>query len=427
MLDLKWIRENRQAAEQALKNRNLSLDLNSLLSLDEEKRKFVQEGEQLKNKRNVASDEIGLLLREKKDPTVKKADMKVISQKIDEIDKKVGEMSEKLRILLLNIPNIPHSSVPVGKDSTANKKVKEWGEPRKFSFNPKAHLELSEALGIMDFKRASKITGAGFPLYMGDGARLERALIQFMLDLHTQKNGYLEVSPPFLVNRESMIGTGQVPKFEEDMYRLKDDDYFLVPTAEVPLTNLHRDEILEEKNLPIYYTAYPPCFRREAGSYGKETKGLARVHQFDKVELVKFTHPKDSYAEHEKLLQNAEDVLQLLEIPYRVMLLATGDLGFSASKCYDIEAYAAGAAAHLEVSSCSNFEEFQARRANIRFRSGTTKSVQFVHTLNGSGVALARTVICLLEHYQESNGTILIPKVLRPYMDDETHLHTHSG
>jgi len=427
MLDLKWIRENRQAAEQALKNRNLSLDLNSLLSLDEEKRKFVQEGEQLKNKRNVASDEIGLLLREKKDPTVKKADMKVISQKIDEIDKKVGEMSEKLRILLLNIPNIPHSSVPVGKDSTANKKVKEWGEPRKFSFNPKAHLELSEALGIMDFKRASKITGAGFPLYMGDGARLERALIQFMLDLHTQKNGYLEVSPPFLVNRESMIGTGQVPKFEEDMYRLKDDDYFLVPTAEVPLTNLHRDEILEEKNLPIYYTAYTPCFRREAGSYGKETKGLARVHQFDKVELVKFTHPKDSYAEHEKLLQNAEDVLQLLEIPYRVMLLATGDLGFSASKCYDIEAYAAGAAAHLEVSSCSNFEEFQARRANIRFRSGTTKSVQFVHTLNGSGVALARTVICLLEHYQESNGTILIPKVLRPYMDDETHLHTHSG
>lgn len=426
MLDIKFIRENRKTVEEALKNRGASFQLGELLKLDEERRKLLQEVEQLKYQRNVASEEIGLLLREKKEVTSKKGAMKVISQKIDEFDRKVGDLDEKIAFLIYRIPNIPHSTLPIGKDSSANKEMKRWGEPRKFSFKPKTHLELSESLGIIDFKRASKITGAAFPLYMGAGARLERALIQFMLDLHTKKHGYLEVSPPYLVNRESMTGTGQLPKMEEELYRLKEDDYFLIPTAEVPVTNLHRDEILREEDLPIYYVAYTPCFRREAGSYGKETKGLTRVHQFDKVELVKFTHPTTSYEEHEKLLKDAEKVLQLLELPYRVMLLSTGDLGFAASKCYDIEALAPGAGSFLEVSSCSNFESFQARRANIRFR-GKDKATQFVHTLNGSGVALARTVICLLEHYQEPDGSVLMPEVLRPYMDGEAHLKARSG
>ena len=422
MLDLRFIRENRKVFEKALKDRGASFDLTGFLSLDEERRRLLQEVEELKHKRNIASDEIGLLLGEKKDPTKQKDEMKVISQNIAEFDKKVGEIYKKIQNLALIIPNIPHSTVPIGKDNTANKEVKRWGEPRNFSFKPKTHLELSEYIGIIDFKRGAKITGAAFPLYMGDGARLERALIQFMLDLHTQQHGYQEVSPPFLVNRESMTGTGQLPKFEEDMYRLKEDDYFLVPTAEVPVTNLHRDEVLEEEALPLYYTAYTPCFRREAGSYGKETKGLTRVHQFDKVELVKFVHPDRSYEEHETLLQDAEKVLQLLELPYRVMLLSTGDLGFAASKCYDIEAYAPGAAAYLEVSSCSNFEAFQARRANIRFRSKATQATQFVHTLNGSGVALARTVICLLEHFQEADGSVLLPAALRPYLGGQERL-----
>ena len=422
MLDIKYIRENRKAVEEALKKRGTSFDLEALLKLDEERRRLLQEVEQLKNKRNLASGEIGLLLREKKEATSKKEAMKVISQKIDKLDLKVGELDKNILDLMLNIPNIPHSSVPTGKNSSSNKEVKRWGEIRKFSFKPKTHLELSEYLGIIDFKRASKITGAAFPLYIGDGARLERALIQFMLDLHTKKHRYIEVSPPFLVNRQSMTGTGQLPKMEEDMYRLKDDDYFLIPTAEVPVTNLHRDEVLREEALPLYYVAYTPCFRREAGSYGKETKGLTRVHQFDKVELVKFTHPTNSYDEHEKLLKDAEEVLQLLELPYRVVLLSSGDLGFSASKCYDIEAYAPGAESYLEVSSCSNFESFQARRANIRFRAKDSKSPSLVHTLNGSGVALARTVICLLEHFQEEDGTILLPKALTPYMDGKERL-----
>ena len=425
MLDIKFIRENRKSVEEALKKRGASVDLGALLKLDEERRRLLQEVEQLKYKRNLASDEIGLLLREKKDATSKKKEMKVISQKIDEFDFKVGDFDKNILNFMLIIPNIPDSSVPIGKDSSANKEVKQWGEVRKFSFKPKTHLELSESLGIIDFKRASKITGAAFPLFVGEGARLERALIQFMLDLHTKKHGYLEVSPPFLVNRQSMTGTGQLPKLEEDMYRLKDDDYFLIPTAEVPVTNLHRDEVLREEDLPLYYVAYTPCFRREAGSYGKDTKGLTRVHQFDKVELVKLTQPSTSYSEHEKLLQDAEEVLQLLELPYRVMLLSSGDLGFSASKCYDIEAYAPGAGAYLEVSSCSNFESFQARRANIRFRSKDAKAASFVHTLNGSGVALARTVICFLEHFQEQDGTVLLPKALRPYMDGRERLAPH--
>jgi len=424
MLEIRLIREHRDVVEKALKDRQVSFDLDDLLRLDEERRTLLQEVEALKNKRNVTSKEIGLLLRDKKDATARKEEMKAVSQKIDDFDLKVGEISKKIDDLLYDIPNIPHSSVPIGKDSKANQVVREWGEARKFSFKARTHLELAEHIGIMDFKRAAKVTGSGFPLYMGEGARLERALIQMMLTLHTTQHGYREVSPPFLVNRASMTGTGQLPKFEEDMYALKEDDFFLVPTAEVPLTNLHRDETLSAEDLPIKYVAYTPCFRREAGSYGKETKGLTRVHQFDKVELVKFTDPQASYEEHESLLHDAEKVLQLLEIPYRVMLLSTGDLGFSASKCYDLEAFSPATGTYLEVSSCSNFESFQARRANIRFRGKDTKSSQLVHTLNGSGLALARTVICLLEHFQEKNGSVAIPKALQPYLNGQTHLKT---
>jgi seryl-tRNA synthetase len=318
--------------------------------------------------------------------------------------------------VLLTIPNIPHSSVPIG-DPSKKKIVRSWGEAPRFNFKPLTHIELSQHLDIIDFARASKITASNFVLFKGWGARLERALINFMLDLHTKKHGFTEIFPPFLVNRASMTGTGQLPKLEEDMYRLKDDDLFLIPTAEVPLTNIFQNEIINEDDLPIYYTAYTACFRREAGSYGKDTKGLIRVHQFDKVELVKFVDPESSYEELEKLVSNAEEVLKLLGLPYRVVMLASEDLSFSASKCYDLEAYAAGIDKWLEVSSCSNFEGFQAHRANIRFRKKDTKKLDFVHTLNGSGVALARTLIAILENYQQADGTIIIPAALRPYMD----------
>jgi len=422
MLDLRLIREERDRVEKALKDRGLHFDLGELLSLDAERRRLLAEAEELKHKRNVASDQIALFLREKKDPTPLKTEMKGVSQKIAQLDVEVEILDHKIADFMLNIPNLPHFSIPVGKGNKSNVIVRKNGSEKRFNFKPKNHIELGHALKILDLPRAAKITGSFFPLFVGDGARLQRALIQFMLDLHTREHGYREVWPPYLVNRDSMTGTGQLPKFEEDMYRLKDDDLFLIPTAEVPLTNLHRDEILEEDKLPLYYTAYTPCFRREAGSYGKETRGLVRVHQFDKVELVKFTHPDRSYEEHETLLQNAEEVLKRLELPYRVILLCTGDLGFAASKCYDLEAHAPGVDSYLEVSSCSNFESFQARRANIRFRSKKEKGTQFVHTLNGSGVALARTVICLLENFQESDGSVTLPKALRPYMDGQERL-----
>jgi len=417
MLDLKFIRENTGAVEKSLKDRSMKLDLKKLISLDSERRKLLTEVEILKHERNKASQEIGRMLREKKDATKLKADMKKTSQKIKELDIKVGEISGNLDQMLLNIPNIPHSSVPVGPDNKYNKVVKKWGKIKKFSFNPRNHIELSELLGVLDFNRASKLTGTGFALYKGLGARLERALINFMLDLHTRKHNYTEVFPPFLVNRQSMTGTGQLPKLEEDMYRLKDDDLFLIPTAEVPVTNMHRDEVLDEDDLPLYYTAYTACFRREAGSYGKETRGLVRVHQFDKVELVKFVKPETSYDELEKLLKDAEEVIQLLDIPYRVSALSTGDISFAASKCYDIELWAPGSDAWLEVSSCSNFTDFQARRSNIKCRSKGSKKTAFVHTLNGSGVALARLVVAILENYQQKDGSVVIPKALSPYMD----------
>lgn len=417
MLDVKFIRENTDKVKKAIADRGQKLNLDELLSLDQERRKLLIEVEQIKNKKNVVSDEIGKMLKDKKDAKDKIAEMKVVSQKIAEIDKRVELIDQEIAKIAYIIPNIPHSSIPIGHDATHNKVVKEWGNMPKFDFKPKDQAELAESLDIIDFPRATKIAGTAFVLYKGLGARMERALINFMLDLHTKKHGYTEVFPPFLVNRASMTGTGQLPKFEEDMYRLKDDDLFLIPTAEVPVTNIFRDEVLKEEDLPIYYTAYSACFRREAGSYGKDTKGLTRVHQFDKVELVKFVKPETSYDELEKLRADAEEVLQLLNLPYRVLMLCTGDISFAASKCYDIELWAPGSNRYLEVSSCSNFEDFQARRANIRYRSKDFKGVRYIHTLNGSGVALARLVVAILEVYQQADGSVSIPEALRPYMD----------
>jgi seryl-tRNA synthetase len=417
MLDLKFIRENPDKVKKAMLDRGKPADIDGLLSLDEKRRKALKEVEEIKRRKNIASNDIPKLLREKKDAKPKIVEMKEISEDEKKLDEEVRGLEQEIQSALYNIPNIPHESIPVGKDASFNKIVRSWGKERKFSFTPRTHIELGEYLDILDFPRASKITGSNFPLFKGDGAKMERSLINFMLDLHTKEHGYREIFPPFLVNRVSMTGTGQLPKFEDDMYRLKDEDLFLVPTAEVPLTNLHMNEVLDENKLPIYYTAYTACFRREAGSYGKETKGLTRVHQFDKVELVKFVKPLTSYDELEKLVVDAEEVLQRLDLQYRVVMLSTGDLSFSAGKCYDFEAYAPGADTWLEVSSCSNFGDFQARRANIKYRSKDGGKAEYVHTLNGSGVALARTVIALLENYQNADGTVTIPEALRPYMD----------
>lgn len=424
MLDLKFIRENQDLVKQSLKDRNLGLNLDSLMALDASRREKLSELEALRSERNKANDEISRLLKEKQDALPRIASMKEISQRIDSLESQVRDIEAELDKQVLNIPNVPHASIPRG-DASCNKIVRSWGERAQFDFKPLTHIEISQRLDIIDLNRAAKITGSNFILFKGWGARLERALINFMLDLHTKKHGYTEIFPPFLVNRASMTGTGQLPKLEEDMYRLKDDDLFLIPTAEVPVTNIFRDEVLEEEQLPTYYTAYTACFRREAGSYGKDTKGLTRVHQFDKVEMVKFVKPQDSYDELEKLVKDAEEVLQALGLSYRVVMLATQDLSFAASKCYDLEAYAAGVDKWLEVSSCSNFESFQARRANIKFRkrlSQGKQSVEYVHTLNGSGVALARTVIAILENYQQKDGTVIIPEVLRPYLDGKERI-----
>jgi len=415
MLDIKFIRDNRDLVKEAIKNRSQKIDIDEFLGLDEERRKLMTEVEALKNQRNKANDEISVIVKAKKNPKDIIEKMKGVSQKIAELDKKVEELQQKFDKTIYLIPNIPDKSLPVGGPEN-NKIVKSWGKKPSFGFNPKNHIELAEKLNIISSGIGAKITGSGFILYMGLGARLERALINFMLDLHTKKHGYTEVFPPFLVNRRSMTGTGQLPKLEEDMYRLREEDLFLIPTAEVPVTNIHANETLDEAKLPIRYTAYSACFRREAGSYGKETKGLVRVHQFNKVELVKFVKPETSYDELEKLLTDAEEVLQLLNLPYRVVMLATGDISFAASKCYDIELYAPGADAYLEVSSCSCFTDFQARRASIKYRPKSGKP-EYVHTLNGSGVALPRLVVAILENYQNADGTITIPKALVPYMD----------
>ncbi|MFH1397798.1 MAG: serine--tRNA ligase [Candidatus Omnitrophota bacterium] len=421
MLDIKFIRENPDLVKQALINRNNKFDLDLITQADESRRLILNELEALRAEKNKANDEITSLLKAKKEVKDKILSMKSTAEKIDQLEEKLKIIEADLNKLLLVIPNIPHSSVPVGEPAKAQI-IRSWGKKQEFDFKPVSHVELCQNLDIIDFPRATKISGSNFILYKGWGAKLERALINFMLDFHTQKHGYSEVFTPFLVNRASMTGTGQLPKMEEDMYKLKDDDLFLIPTAEVPVTNIFRDEILEEGDLPKYLTAYSACFRREAGSYGKDTKGLMRVHQFDKIEMVKFVKPENSYAEHEKLVNDAEDILKALGIVFRVVTLTTQDISFAASKCYDLEAYASGMDKWLEVSSCSNFEAFQARRANIRFRRKDTKKLDFVHTLNGSGVALPRTVIAILENYQQKDGSVVIPEALRPYLNGKERI-----
>ena len=416
MLDLKFIRDNKDVVEQAVKNRNIKCDINKIIDLDSVRRSLLQEAENLKHEKNKVSKEIGVMKARGDDINIKTEYMKNVSQRIREFNDNLEKVNDQLSKLLYFVPNIPHSSVPIGPDSAANKVVKEWGQPRKLGSRPLTHWDIADNLNLLDFKRAGKIAGSGFALYTGLGARLERALINFMLDLHTKKHGYTEIFPPFLANRKCMTGTGQLPKLEEDMYRIEKDDLFLNPTAEVPVTNIHREEILDQKVLPVKYAAYTACFRREAGSYGKDNRGITRIHQFNKVEMVKLVQPETSYNELEGLLADAEEVLQLLELPYRVAVLSTGDLSFAAAKCYDIEVWAPGQQAWLECSSCSNFEDFQARRAGIRYRDKNRK-IHYLHTLNGSGVALPRTFICILENYQQEDGSVVIPKVLRPYMD----------
>lgn len=416
MLDLKLIREQTEEVKQGLGKKGVNpKDIDALLTLDSERRNLLQEVETLKAKRNKANDEISAAKKAGKPASALIYDMKTISQKIGKIDEKVVEIDKKIGHLIVNIPNIPDKSVPDGLGNKANKTVREWGKIPKFAFKPKDHVELGTKLGWFSFGRAAKLAGSGFALFQNEGAKLVRAMMNLMLDLHTKKHGYREVWPPALSNRASMTGTGQLPKMEEDMYQLKDDDYFLIPTAEVPVSNIHRDEILDEKSLPIKYTAYTPCFRREAGSYGRDTRGLSRVHQFDKVELVKFVKPGDSLNELELLVKDAEAVLQALELPYRVVLLGTGDLSFAAAKCYDIEVYAPGMDRWFEVSSCSAFGDFQARRMNIKFRSVKSGKTEYVHTLNGSGVAFARTILCLLENHQQADGSVQLPDALKKY------------
>jgi seryl-tRNA synthetase len=417
MLDLKFIRENRDRVSSAIENKHEQIDLNQLLQLDEKRRSLISRTDQLKQDRNKSSALIPQLKKEGKDSKEEFARLKELSDRISSLDTEIRDLETQMDYLLLRIPNLPHPSVPVGENDSDNVVVREWGKKPDFDFQPRPHWETGEMMGILDLQRASKVSGSNFILLVGAGAKLERALISFMLDLHTKKHGYREVYPPHLVNRQTMTGTGQLPKLEEDMYMCEKDDLFLIPTAEVSVTNMHREEVLKAEDLPIYYCAYTPCYRREAGTYGKDTRGMIRVHQFDKVELVKFVKPETSYDELEKLVRDAEEVLQLLELPYRARLLCTGDLSFAAAKCYDLEVWAPGVGKYLEVSSCSIFEDFQARRMNIRFRPRTGAKLEFVHTLNGSGLALPRTLIGILENYQTSKGRVRVPRLLQPYMD----------
>ena len=416
MLDLKFIRENQELVRQAVANKGEKAELDKLLDLDAERREILQRVEKLKQERNTASQNIARLKKEGASAEEQIAQMQTLGNEIKTLDGRIREADTELKKLLSWVPNIPHASVPVGQNEQDNIDVKKWGAPPEMDFAPKPHWEIAESLGIIDFGRGVKVAGSSFVNYVGLGAKLERALINFMLDLHVEKHGYKEVFPPFLVNRQTMFATGQLPKLEEDMYLAQTDDLFLIPTAEVPVTNLHRDDILSESELPLKYTAYTPCFRREAGTYGKDTRGLVRIHQFDKVEMVQFVKPEVSYDVLETLLANAEEVLQILELPYRVIELCTADLSFAAAKCYDIEVWAAGVNKWLEVSSCSNFESFQARRGNIRFRNDRTGKLEFAHTLNGSGLALPRTVIAILENCQTDEGTVVVPQALRPYL-----------
>lgn len=416
MLDLKFVRENLDKVAEAMKNRHTEVDLDAFRKLDQERRDLLQEVEADKSMRNSVSAEISKMKKNGEDVSEKILSMRTLGDKIAETDKKLKEVEQGLRDIMLTIPNMPDASVPVGKDDTENPEVRKWGEPTHFDFEPKAHWDLGEDLGILDSNRAAKVSGGRFYYYLGLGARLERAVYNFMLDQHTQKDGYTEVIPPYIVNRETMTGTGQLPKFHEDMYRLEGMEMYLIPTAEVPLTNYYRDEIIDGAKLPIYLTAFTPCFRAEAGSAGRDTRGLIRQHQFHKVEMVKFTKPEDSFDELEKLTHDAEGILQALGLPYHVVCLCTGDLGFSATKCYDIEVWFPAQNKYREISSCSNCVDFQARRANIRFRRDSKSKPEFVHTLNGSGLAVGRTVAAILENYQQADGSIVVPEVLRPYM-----------
>lgn len=416
MLDVKFVRENFDLVRQMLQNRNSDLDLTPLLRLDEKRRGLLVDVEEKKHRRNVASEEISKLKREKKDASALIEEMKGLSREIKVFDQKLDEVEQKFRDFLLVIPNVPHESVPVGRDENDNPVVSTWGEKPFFSFTPKPHWELGENLGILDFERAAKLTGARFTVYFGAAAALERALVSFMLDIHTRRHGYTEVLPPFMVNSASMRGTGQLPKFKEDLFKLEGWDYYMIPTAEVPVTNIHSEEILDEADLPKYYAAYTPCFRSEAGAHGKDTRGLIRQHQFNKVELVKLTRPEDSYTELESLLLNAETILRELGIHYRVIVLCTGDMGFSSAKTYDIEVWLPAQQTYREISSCSNFEDFQARRANIRFRRKGRSKTELVHTLNGSGLAVGRTLVAILENYQQEDGSVIVPEALRPYI-----------
>jgi seryl-tRNA synthetase len=416
MLDIRFVRESTDKVREALEKRGYEVSLDDFLAAEERRREILRKAEELRGRRNTVSEEIGRMKKQKEDASSLIAEMKGVSDEIKALDEQIRELDERTREFILGIPNIPDDSVPLGKDETENVEVKKWGEPREFDFKPLNHWDLGEMHDIIDFERASKIAGARFSMMKGPGAKLERALMNFMLDLNTEK-GYREVFPPVMVNAESMTGTGQLPKFQEELFQIKDPDHFyLIPTAEVPVTNIHRDEILKESDLPLYYTAYTPCFRREAGSYGKDTRGLIRQHQFNKVELVKFVKPEDSADELERLTADAEDILQKLGLPYRVLSLCTGDIGFSAAKTYDLEVWVPAQGVYREISSCSNFTDFQARRANIRFRREGKKGTEFVHTLNGSSLAIGRTVVAILENYQQKDGSIVIPEALRPYM-----------
>ena len=421
MLSREYLREHADAYRTALKNRGANVDLERFLDLDADRRRTIAQVEALKAQRNAATQEIAALKKNNQNNPGLITAMKRVGEDIKKLDERLAGIETDLRKVEMYFPNAPHESVPIGPDETHNRVERTWGQKPSFSFAPKAHWDIGEALGILDFERATKITGARFSVLTGAGAKLNRALINFMLDVHEQQ-GYVEVVPPYMVNADSLVGTGQLPKFEEDLFKLTDRDYYLIPTAEVPVTNLHRDEILDGAKLPLSYTAYSPCFRSEAGSYGKDTRGLIRQHQFEKVEIVKFTTPETSWDEHEKLTADAEAVLQALGLHYRVMTLSTGDMGFTAAKTYDLEVWLPGQETYREISSCSNFLDFQARRANIKYRTAEKKT-GFVHTLNGSGLPIGRTLVAILENYQNEDGSVQVPSVLRPYMKGAEIIH----
>ena len=420
MLDIRWIRSNVEETKRFLANRNNDMNIDALLSLDAEKRSLLVESEELKAKRNEGSRKVSQARAAGEDAAGLMEEMRLVGERVKTIDARITEIDASLDDLLLRVPNRPHETCPVGKDENDNVEIRKWGEVPMFPFEPKPHWEIGEALGIMDFERGAALAQSRFTVLKGLGAKVERALLNFMLDLHTEKHGYKEIEPPFMVNSATMQGTGQLPKFAEELYKCEGDDLWLIPTAEVPLTNLHAGDILEEDALPLYYTAYTPCFRREAGSYGRDIRGFLRQHQFDKVEMVKLCTPETSYDELEKLTANAEEVLQLLKIPYRVICLSTGDMGFGSSKTYDIEVWLPSQNKYREISSCSNCEDFQARRMNTRYRPKDGGKPRFVHTLNGSGIAIGRTLIAVIENYQQENGSFLVPDVLRPYMSGVT-------